>query len=151
MADQTRLIKKHANRRLYDTQNKKYVSLDDILETIMAGTDVRVEDSKSGEDISRLILLQIIAECEQRGRPMLSPGMLTVLIRQYGHPMQDYVGPYLEQSLGYYLKQIAALRRRMSDMFGEGAEKRNQVQAGLERVHSMRDNLMQILKKDRDS
>ena len=107
-----RVLKKHANRRLYDTEVKAYVSLDQIRELINTGVDVRIEDSKSGDDITRPVLLQIMAECEQGDRPMLSPDMLMALIRHYGHPMQDVIGPYLENSLSFYMRQEARLRHR---------------------------------------
>ena len=114
MSNAPRLLKKHANRRLYDTANKRYVSLDQIRELICSGVDIRVEESRSGDDITRPILLQIMAECEQDGRPMLSPGMLMSLIRHYGHPMQDLVGPFLEESLIFYTRQEARIRNTLS-------------------------------------
>jgi polyhydroxyalkanoate synthesis repressor PhaR len=114
LSQEPRLLKKHANRRLYDTARKHYVSLDQIRELICDGVDIRVEDSQSGEDITRPILLQIMAECERNGRPMLSPQMLTSLIRHYGHPLQDLVGPYLEESLVFYTRQEARVRKALS-------------------------------------
>lgn len=114
MSNEPRLLRKHANRRLYDTANKRYISLDQIRELICEGIDIRVEDSRSGEDITRPILLQIMAECEQDGRPMLSPGMLMSLIRHYGHPLQDFVGPFLEESLIFYTRQEARIRNTLS-------------------------------------
>lgn len=116
LSDQPRVLKKHANRRLYDTERKRYVSLDQIRELICAGVDIRVEESQSGEDITRPILLQIMAECERNGRPMLSPEMLLSLIRHYGHPMQDFVGPFLEDSLIFYTRQEARIRNTLSDL-----------------------------------
>lgn len=114
MNPKQRLLKKHANRRLYDTAAKRYVSLDQIRELICEGVDIRVEDSGSGEDITRPILLQIMAECERNGRPMLSPEMLMSLIRHYGHPLQDLVGPFLEESLIFYTRQEARIRNALS-------------------------------------
>lgn len=114
MNQKQRLLKKHANRRLYDTAAQRYVSLDQIRELICEGIDIRVEDSGSGEDITRPILLQIMAECERNGRPMLSPEMLMSLIRHYGHPLQDLVGPFLEESLIFYTRQEARIRTALS-------------------------------------
>ena len=114
MSQKQRLLKKHANRRLYDTAAKHYVSLEEIRELICQGVDIRVEDSGSGEDITRPILLQIMAECERNGRPMLSPEMLMSLIRHYGHPLQDLVGPFLEESLIFYTRQEARIRTALS-------------------------------------
>jgi len=116
LAETTRLFRKHANRRLYDTELKRYVSLEEIRQLVCEGTDVRVEDSQNGEDITRPILLQIMAECERDGRPMLSPKMLMSLIRHYGHPLQDFVGPYLENSLNFYSRHEARIRNTISNL-----------------------------------
>jgi len=145
-----RLIKKHANRRLYDTVSKSYVSLEQIREVIDSGVDVRIEDSKSGADITRPVLLQIMAECEQGEKPMLSPALLMTLIRHYGHPMQDIVGSYLESSLVYYMRQEARLRKRMAGMFESIEEKTAEgAKVGREALASMRDNLMQVLRSNK--
>jgi len=142
-----RVIKKHANRRLYDTQIKKYVSTDEIRDLINSGIDVRIEDSKSGDDITRPILLQIMAECEQDDRPMLSPELLMMLIRHYGHPMQDIVGSYLENSLSFYMRQEARLRRRMTGLFETlEAKKEAGSKLGSDSLAAMRDNLIRALK-----
>lgn len=141
-----RLLKKHANRRLYDTEIKKYVSMEEIRDLINTGTDVKIEDSKSGDDITRPILLQIMAECEQDDRPMLSPAMLMALIRHYGHPMQDIVGPYLENSLSFYMRQEARLRQRMTGMFESLETKKGEAsKSSSETFAAMRDNLMKAL------
>ena len=137
-----RTIKKHANRRLYDTESKAYVSLEQIRDIVIDGVDVRVEDSKTGADITRPILLQIMAECEQEGRPMLSPSMLMSLIRHYGHPMQDFVGPFLEKSMGFYMRQEARMRRRLTDLVPDS----DIAKKGSDGLATMRDTLMQILK-----
>ena len=144
--DDVRVLKKHANRRLYDTELKKYRSLEQIRELINSGVDVKIEDAKTGDDITRPILLQIIAECEQGSRPMLSPAMLMTLIRHYNHPMQDFVGPYLENSLTFYMRQEARLRQRMSGMFESfEAKKDKSSKASRDALAAMRDNLMQAL------
>jgi len=141
-----RLLKKHANRRLYDTQIKKYVSMEEIRDLINAGTDVKIEDSKSGDDITRPILLQIMAECEQDDRPMLSSDMLMALIRHYGHPMQDIIGPYLENSLTFYMRQEARLRQRMTGMFESFEAKKDEgAKSGSDSFAAMRDNLIKAL------
>lgn len=141
-----RLLKKHANRRLYDTKIKKYVSIDEIRDLINSGTDVKIEDSKSGDDITRPILLQIMAECERDDRPMLSPDMLMALIRHYGHPMQDIVGPYLENSLTFYMRQEARLRKRMTGMFdSKGSKKGKESKSSKETFAAMRENLIKAL------
>ncbi len=145
--DDIRHLKKHANRRLYDTELKKYVSLEEIRDLINSGVDVQIEDSKSGEDITRPILLQIMAECEQGERPMLSPVMLMALIRHYGHPMQDFVGPYLEKNLAFYMRQEARLRQKMTDLVEARASKKGEgAKDNSEAFATMRDNLMKVLK-----
>ena len=108
-----RLIKKYANRRLYDTESSKHVTLDGIHDLIAAGHDVRIVDDTSGEDISRSILLQIIAEREQHGRPILDAQFLTRLIRMYGNPMQDMVGEFLSKSFDTFISQQARYREQM--------------------------------------
>lgn len=141
-----RLLKKHANRRLYDTEIKRYVSMEEIRDLINTGTDVKIEDSKSGDDITRPILLQIIADCEQDDRPMLSPDMLMALIRHYGHPMQDIIGPYLENSLTFYMRQEARLRKRMTGLFESlESKKEDGGKFSSESFAAMRDNLMKAL------
>jgi polyhydroxyalkanoate synthesis repressor PhaR len=148
--EETRLLKKHANRRLYDTESKSYVSLEQIREIIDSGVDVKIEDSKSGADITRPVLLQIMAECEQGEQPMLSPALLMTLIRHYGHPMQDIVGSYLESSLVYYMRQEARLRKRMTGMFESIEAKTSEgAKAGRETLAAMRDNLMQVLRSNK--
>lgn len=142
MADAPRTIKKHANRRLYDTESKRYVSLNDIRELICDGVDVEVVDSKSGADITRPVLLQIMAECEQDGRPMVTPATLMSLIRQYGHPLQDVVGPFLEKSVGFFVRQEAVMRRRLANLVPD----KDAGKAGRESLAAMRDTLMQILR-----
>jgi polyhydroxyalkanoate synthesis repressor PhaR len=141
MTIELRVIKKHANRRLYDTVAKKYVSLENIRDTINDGIDIQVEDSKTGTDITRPVLLQIMADCEQEGRPMLSPAMLMSLIRHYGHPMQDFVGPFLENSMGFYMRQEARMRKSFSDLVPDS----DIAKSGREGLATMRDTLMQIL------
>lgn len=108
-----RLIKKYANRRLYDTESSSHVTLDGIHDLVIAGHDVQVIDDTSGEDISRSILLQIIAEREQRGRPILDAKFLMRIIRMYGNPMQDMLGEFLSNSFDTFTNQQAAYREQM--------------------------------------
>ena len=99
------LIKKYANRRLYDTVASKHITLDGIHDLIVDGHDVRIIDDTTGEDISRSILLQIIADREQAGRPMLDTDFLMRILRLYGNPMQDMVGEFLSRSFDSFMKQ----------------------------------------------
>jgi polyhydroxyalkanoate synthesis repressor PhaR len=109
-----RLIRKYANRRLYDTRDSRHVTLEDIRKMIAAGERVKVADEKSGEDVTRSILLQIIASQEQFGRPVLSTQLLEAIIRFYGNPIQEMLTSYLEQSIGSLLKQQQVMQSEMS-------------------------------------
>ena len=111
-----RLIKKYANRRLYDASISKHVTLEDIRDLIVRGEKIRVVEDKSGEDITRLILLQVIAEQEQFGKPILTTQLLESIIRYYGGPMQDFMAGYLEQSVAAFMKQQASVQKQVSDM-----------------------------------
>jgi len=100
-----RTIKKYANRRLYDTTASKHVTLDGIRELVAAGEDLEVVEDASGEDITRNVLMQIIADQEQGGQPILSTEMLMHIIRFYGNPMQGMMTQFLEQSTETFVKQ----------------------------------------------
>lgn len=109
-----RLIRKYANRRLYDAQESRHVTLDDLRKLIGAGQRIKVIDDKSGEDITRSILLQIIASQEQFGTPVLSLQLLEAIIRFYGNPIQQMLTSYLEQSIGGLLRQQSVLQAEMA-------------------------------------
>ena len=109
-----RIIRKYANRRLYDSAASRHVTLDDIRRLIGAGERVKVIDDKSGEDLTRSILLQIIAAQEQFGTPVLSTQLLEALIRFYGNPVQEMLTKYLEQSIGSLLRQQQVMRAEMA-------------------------------------
>lgn len=117
---ETRIIRKYANRRLYDTETSKHINQADVRKLIAAGTDVRVVDDASGEDITRGVLLQLVAEQERGGRPVLSDQMLTQIIRFYEHPMQGMFGAYLQQSFEAFLQQQQGLEEKMQGMLEGG-------------------------------
>src|ERR1700747_3367497 len=94
-----RTIKKYPNRRLYDTVESRYITLSDIRRLVIERIDFVVIDKKSQEDITRSILLQVIAEQEHDGEPLMSRDFLSQVIRSYGDAMRSTVGSYLEQSL----------------------------------------------------
>ncbi|MDP1693602.1 MAG: polyhydroxyalkanoate synthesis repressor PhaR [Burkholderiaceae bacterium] len=94
-----RVLKKYPNRRLYDTQSSSYITLADVKQMVLDGEDFEVRDAKSGDDLTRSILLQIILEEESAGAPMFSTQSLAQIIRFYGHAMQGVMGAYLEQNL----------------------------------------------------
>lgn len=93
------LIKKYPNRRLYDTSASAYVTLAEIKQLVIGHKQVKVIDAKTGEDLTRSILLQIILEEEAAGTPMFNEAVLAHLIRLYGQTMQGFMGPWLEQQL----------------------------------------------------
>ena len=98
-----RTIKKYPNRRLYDTQTSTYVTLAEIKKLVMLASPVVVLDAKTGEDLTRAILLQIILEEESAGVPMFSEAVLSNIIRFYGHSMQGHMGSYLENHVQSFM------------------------------------------------
>jgi polyhydroxyalkanoate synthesis repressor PhaR len=111
---QERLIKKYANRRLYDASQSRHITLDDIRGLIVKGEKVRIVEDKTGHDITRHILLQVIAEQEQFGRPILSTTVLESIIRFYGNPMQGFLAGFLEKSVETFLHQQESLQAQIS-------------------------------------
>ena len=94
-----RVIKKYPNRRLYDTDTSSYITLTEIRQLVMDSESFVVRDAKSGEDLTRSILLQIILEEEAQGSPMFTTPVLSNIIRFYGHAMQGMMGGYLEKNM----------------------------------------------------
>ncbi len=111
---QERLIRKYSNRRLYDSRDSRHVTLDDLRQLIVAGEKIKVVDDKSGEDLTRSVLLQIIAEQEHFGRPVLSSELLEMIIRFYGGPMQAPLSRYLEQAFSTVLRQQEVMQSEMA-------------------------------------
>jgi polyhydroxyalkanoate synthesis repressor PhaR len=111
---QERLIRKYANRRLYDTTVSRHVTLDDLRQVIVAGNRIKVVDEKSGEDLTRSVLLQIIAEQEQCGVPVLDSDLLEMIIRFYGSPMQAMLSCYLGQAFGSISRQQEAMQSEIA-------------------------------------
>jgi polyhydroxyalkanoate synthesis repressor PhaR len=111
-----RVIKKYANRRLYDAAESRHVTLDDLRKLIVQGEKIKVVDDKSGDDLTRSILLQIIADQEQFGQPILSTSTLESIIRFYGDAMQGFMGRYLEQSVASFVSQQQALQSQLTKM-----------------------------------
>ena len=116
-----RVLKKYPNRRLYDTRSSSYITLADVKDMVLRLEDFEVRDAKSGEDLTRSILLQIILEEESGGVPMFSSQMLAQMIRFYGHSMQGMMGAYLEKNLQTFVE----LQKRfaVSGMSGLGEGK----------------------------
>ena len=108
-----RVIKKYPNRRLYDTEVSKYITMEDLRKLVLSGVDFAVIDVKSDEDLTRSILLQIIAEQEHGGNPIFSTETLTKIIRFYGDSMQTVASDYLTQSLELFSQQ----QQQMQEQF----------------------------------
>ncbi len=114
-----RVIKKYPNRRLYDTQISSYITIEDVRQLIVDGEEFEVVDARSGQDLTRQVLLQIITEHEQDGEPMLSTQLLSQIIRFYGDSLQGYMGSYLDQSMQTFMSQQQQFRSQMGSMLGQ--------------------------------
>ena len=117
-ADQPTVIKKYANRRLYNTATSRYVTLEDLCEMVKDGEDFVVFDAKSGEDITRSVLTQIIVEEESKGTNLLPISFLRQLISFYGDNMQNIVPSYLEHSMEAFYKNQDQIRDYFSNTLG---------------------------------
>jgi len=114
--DSPRVIKKYANRRLYDVETSQYITLEDLKKLIIDGENIEVQDAKTKSNITRDVLLQLVAEQEQAGQPILSEAVLKSMIQFYGHPLQNLASQYLEVSLSQLLGQRARLREQMKNV-----------------------------------
>jgi polyhydroxyalkanoate synthesis repressor PhaR len=113
-----RIIKKYQNRCLYDTSQSKYISMSDLKKLVIEGEPFEVREVKSDKDITRQVLLQIIAEEESAGDPLFSTDVLEQFIRMYGDSVQDSFRTYFEQSLGFFDQQS----RQFMERLGESAD-----------------------------
>lgn len=152
-----RIIKKYANRRLYDTAESRYVALDDIRRLVMDGRPFRVVDTVNDEDITRSILLQIIVEQEEKGQPMLSTRLLEQIILNYGNTLQSFVGTYLEKSMDAFVRQQQVLQEQMENMLrmAPSSVLKDMAERNMELWKGMQENLLQSFgagagKKDRE-
>ena len=107
------IIKKYANRRLYNTQTSSYVTLDHLCEMVKEGVEFEVRDARSGDDITRSVLTQIIFEEETKGQNLLPINFLRQLIRMYGDSMQAFVPSYLQFSMENLTREHERLREQM--------------------------------------
>ncbi len=114
-----RIIKKYPNRRLYDTEISSYITIEDVRQLIVDGESFEVRDAKTGDDLTRAVLLQIITEQEQDGEPILSTQLLSHIIRFYGDSMQGFMGNYLERSMQLFMEQQQQFRQQMGGMLGQ--------------------------------
>jgi polyhydroxyalkanoate synthesis repressor PhaR len=115
------IVKKYANRRLYNTDTSTYVTLEDLAEMVRSERDFVVYDAKTGEDLTHSVLTQIIVEQESRGTNLLPIGFLRQLIRFYGDSMQKLVPSFLEFSLDSLTREQEQYRRRFAHAFGTAA------------------------------
>jgi polyhydroxyalkanoate synthesis repressor PhaR len=113
-----RVIKKYPNRRLYDTVESRYITLADVRRLVVERIDFVVVDKKNNANITRSILLQVIAEQEHLAEPILSQELMVSVIRSYGTIMQGQVSPHLETSLRQLLSQQAPVRERLKTVAG---------------------------------
>ena len=110
-----RIIKKYPNRRLYDTELSRYITLDDVRQLVIDGVDLRVVDAKTDEDITRPVLLQIIMESEEGGaQPIFSTQSLTEIIRFYGD-VEGVASEFLQRSLAMFFEQQKLFQERLRD------------------------------------
>lgn len=117
-SDTVRLIKKYPNRRLYDTQTSAYITLSDVKQLVLDADVFKVVDAKSGEDLTRSILLQIILEEETGGVPMFSANMLSQIIRFYGHAMQGVMGSFLEKNMQAFMEIQDRMAEQSKGLYG---------------------------------
>ena len=122
MSEATRLIKKYPNRRLYDTKTSVYITLADVKKLVVEGAEFQVVDAKTGEDLTRSILLQIILEEEAAGAPMFSSDVLSQFIRSYGNAMQGMLGAYLERNMQLFAEIQKSLREQSQKLYGDPAK-----------------------------
>ena len=113
---QLRIIKKYPNRRLYDTEISSYVTLEDVRQLIVEGEGFEVRDARTGADLTRSVLLQILAEHEDIGQPIFSTQLLTTVIRFYGDSLQGIIGSYLERSIQLFSEQQQQLRGTLGNL-----------------------------------
>ena len=114
-----RVIKKYPNRRLYDTVESRYITLADVRKLVVDRIDFVVIDKQSQNDITRSILLQVIADQEQTGDPVMSRDFLSHIIRTYGGSLHGMIGSYLEQSVKLFVAQQREMRERGKTFGGE--------------------------------
>jgi polyhydroxyalkanoate synthesis repressor PhaR len=113
-----RIIKKYPNRRLYDTEESRYITLADVKDLVLKKTEFVVIDKKSGDDITRPILLQVISEQEQQGEAIMSEDFLSQVIRSYGKVVPGFMANYLEQSMKLFVTQQQNIRGQVKRVVG---------------------------------
>jgi len=148
-----RIIKKYPNRRLYDTEQSRYITLTDIRELVNDRVDFVVIEKKTGNDITTQILLQVITDQELQGNTILSRNFLAQIINSYGTGMQGMVAGYLEQSMNLFMQQRKQIRERIKNVIDKdptgivsGIATRN-----YNRWRSIQDEVFKRLRKDENT
>ncbi len=141
-----RVIKKYPNRRLYDTVESRYITLADVQRLVLEKVDFVVVDKKNNADITRSILLQVIADQEQHSEPILTQDFMIQVIRSHGSQSQDLVGGYLEQSMKTFMSHQNLVRERVGAILG--AESPAQRAAPNARLREMGRDLARELSRD---
>ncbi|ABS63191.1 polyhydroxyalkonate synthesis repressor, PhaR [Parvibaculum lavamentivorans DS-1] len=141
--DDVIVIKKYANRRLYNTATSSYVTLDHLCEMVKKGQEFVVRDAKTSEDITRSVLTQIIFEEEGKGQNLLPINFLRQLIRFYGDSLQSFIPSYLEMSMNSFSKEQEKLRNRVTNVLG-GRERLTQFEDQIRHNLEMFDNAMRM-------
>lgn len=121
MSESPRLIKKYPNRRLYDTKTSTYITLSDVKDLVLQSECFQVVDAKTGDDLTRSILMQIILEEESGGAPMFTSDLLAQMIRFYGHAMQGMMGKYLENNIKSFTEMQVKLQEQARAVYGDNA------------------------------
>ena len=111
-----RIIKKYPNRRLYDTERSRYITLADVRELVMQTVEFKVIDANTNDDLTRSILLQIIMEQETGGEPLFTTDILSKMIRFYGDSIQGVFSDYLEKSLNLFVEQQIRVQKQFKEM-----------------------------------
>ena len=117
-----RVIKKYPNRRLYDTNISRYITLEEIRQLVLNHVAFRIEDKRTEEDITRSILLQVISEQEEGGNPIFTTDLLVFIIRFYGDPMQKSISRYLELSMRMFVEQQQHFTEQLRSMLGQAQQ-----------------------------
>ena len=121
MSEPSRLIKKYPNRRLYDTKTSAYITLSDVRDLVLGTENFKVLDAKTGDDLTRSIMLQIILEEETAGVPLFTTDLLSQMIRFYGHAMQGMLGKYLETNIKAFTEFQKKLQEQSTSLYGDNS------------------------------
>lgn len=123
MSGSLRLVKKYPNRRLYDTKTSAYITLGDVKDLVLAHEKFKVVDAKSGDELTRNILMQIIIDEEGAGVPLFTTELLSLMIRFYGHATQGMLGQYLEANIKAFVEFQKTLSEQSASLHGENSRR----------------------------